>query len=937
METPRKGFLHRLLNIYPGEEKNAFLFAFLGFIWAFASTSALKFADALFILHVGAQSLPQAYILIACGMFSIAVLLLYAFHHFSSYQIYLKTLLIGIGLYVIVFGLVYFEVALDSHWFWYGLKMSGFFFFTVLLTCYWTFIDQYHHLQDSKRLYSLFSSTIFLGSASTGFVMNSGLLDLHHLVFLIILLFIVTAAFVRLIQSKLSIVTHEDVEHEGQIYEEGSSFKFLLKTILSSRFTLLLMTCNLLNYLLLVITEYNYMFTFQSHFAAQDDSNLGGGTEAQLTLFLGQWLSVVSVCNLFFGLLIYSRLVRRFGINIMLVITPILLIISFTGWSFSPSLLFPLIGYFVVEGTLYVIDDNNFNLLLNAVPSKVKYKIRVAIESFFEPVGMLLSALLLTFFQDYSKLLGFILACCLLIVALGLRSNYLKAIFFNLSQNAIRFQRSIKEWLNKISDKQQRIAITRLLTILKMGDTQAQLFACECLLAFEDDGLLKKILKCSTQFYPSAKVKLTELLIRSPFSKHPLVLDTLQEWIQQDPDPKLKSTVHFYLAEQGLLHPDKVFNDLNSTDIRLRGAAILSLKKSYAFLPPAITAYNQTIATQHLEQMIQSPDEDELSMALEILGIVGTAHEVDLLISFLTHPSLAVSQRAARSLAAIDTIDAIQHAPTLIALLSQINDNDVRIACLKALRGINDSSLVDGIIHATIHFRPNERRLVEEIIYHMGLRTVPSLLSITRNTKIPDPSRLLAGRILGRLALPQLHANLSDIIQVEIERAYFYFYHHGTIQSQNPEIDLSILEDVLITGYQSVIDFIIQLLGIAGEVEDVEILSQALRSTNPKVRSQVVETLEKTCEPAIFRLLQPLVDDIPYAEKLRAYVKLGNQALSLTELLDRMSQSSAQVDQILSATMKYHLDLPNWRETLRQQMSRQDEIFHHFAYELLET
>ncbi len=66
-------------------------------------------------------------------------------------------------------------------------------------------------------------------------------------------------------------------------------------------------------------------------------------------------------------------------------------------------------------------------------------------------------------------------------------------------------------------------------------------------------------------------------------------------------------------------------------------------------------------------------------------------------------------------------------------------------------------------------------------------------------------------------------------------------------------------------------------------------------------------------------------------------MKLGNQALSLTELLDRMSLSSAQVDQILAATMKYHLDLPNWRETLRQQMSQQDEIFHHFAYELLET
>ena len=54
-------------------------------------------------------------------------------------------------------------------------------------------------------------------------------------------------------------------------------------------------------------------------------------------------------------------------------------------------------------------------------------------------------------------------------------------------------------------------------------------------------------------------------------------------------------------------------------------------------------------------------------------------------------------------------------------------------------------------------------------------------------------------------------------------------------------------------------------------------------------------------------------------------------------LLDKMSESSAQIDQIIAATMKYHLDIPNWRESLRLQMSKQDEIFHHFAYELLES
>lgn len=936
MNPSRKSLLQRLFNIYPGEERQALLFALLGFIWAFGATCGLKFADALFLLHVGAESLPKVYTLTSCGMLGLAFILLYAFHNYSSYRIYLTTLLIGISFYLFALFCTFFHIGTDSQWLWYALKLAGFFLFAVLMTCYWTFIDQYHDLQDAKRLYSLFSSTIFLGTAVTGMLMHSGLLDLKYLIILIIGLLGLTYTWINKIVHEMPIIAHEDAEQEGQIYEQGNYFKFFIKSILASPFTLLLMTSNFLIFVLLVITEYNYMYTFENYFALQSNSNAGEGTEASLTLFLGKCLATVSVSNLIFGLFFYSRLVRRFGINSLLLITPILLIIAFTGWSLSSSLIFPLIGFFVVEGTLYIIDDNNFNLLLNAVPSKLKYKIRILIESFFEPIGMLTSATLLVFFQNHSKLLGLILAVCAFCIALVLSSNYLKALFFNLSENAVHFQRKVHDWITQMSDKQQKAAEKRLLGILKLGDEQAQVFACEGLLAFEDPTILKHLLNYASHMRTSAKIKIISFLQDSTFAKNSLVLDALQEWIQQDFDPQLRSTVYFYLAKQGLLHPEKVMGELKNPDILLQGAAIIALKKSWAYLPPTTAAYNRTLAAYHLKLLLDSNQEEELCMGLQILGIEGDSHDIDILISYLKSSSVMVARTAAKSIAQAETLDSIHQAPLIIAQLNKLSDNEARLACLKALEKINDSSLVFDIIHSSLHFRPNERLLTEEVIYQMGLRTVPTLLSITRNIQLPDRCRLLAGRILGRLALPQLRANLSDIIRQEIERAYFYFYHYHTIQPLNPELDLSMLQDVLITGYHSVLDFIIQLLGVAGEVEDEELLSRSLRSRNPKVRSQVVETVEKTCEPSIFRLLQPLVDDIPYEEKMYAYVKSGNKPLKLNDLLNKLSESSAQIDQIIAATMKYHLDLPNWRESLRQQMSRQDEIFHHFAYELLE-
>lgn len=937
MITSKKGLLQRIFNIYPGEEKHALLFAFLGFIWAFGATCGLKFADALFLLHIGAEFLPQAYTLIACGMFGLAFILLYSFHKFSSYRIYLTTLQLGLSFYLFVFICLILDIGNGSQWLWFALKLAGFYLFAVLMTCYWTFIDQYHHLQDAKRLYSLFSSTIFLGSASTGLLMYSGLLNLDYLIILIIGLLSFTYFWVRKISLAIPLVAHEDAELEGFVYDEGHYLKFFFKSVIRSPFTLLLVTSNFLIYLLLVITEYNYMFTFENYFANQPNSNVGEGTEANLTLFLGKCLATVSIGNLFFGLFVYSRMVRRFGIGSLLFITPVFLIISFTGWSISESLLFPLIGFFVVEGTLYIIDDNNFNLLLNAVPTKLKYKIRVMIESFFEPVGMLTSALLLSFFQNHSKLLGFILAICAFCVALGLSANYLKALFVNLSENAIHFQRTITDWIGKMTDKQQKMAENRLLAIFKLGDEQAQLFACEGLLAFQDPTILKRLLYYATQTGSRAKIKFVQLFEQSTFAKNSLVLDTLQGWIQQDFDPQLRSTVYFYLAKQGLLHPEKILGELKSSDIQLQGAAIIALKKSLAYLPPTTAAYNRTLAAHYLKLLLDSHHEEELCMGLQILGIDGDAHDIDILISYLNHPSLNIARTAAKSIAQAEFLDSIRQAPLVISQLSQISDNEIRLSCLKALKQVNDSSLVAALIQVSLHFRPNERRLTEEVIFNMGLRTVPALLSITRDTHVPDRCRLLAVRTLGRLALPQLRANLSDIISQEIDRAYFYFYHYHTIQSLNPALDLTILRDVLITGYHSVLDFIIQTLGIAGEVEDEELLSRSLRSRNPKLRSQVIETLEKTCEPQIFRLLQPLVDDLPYEEKIRSYAKSNINPLNLNDIIEKMSSSSAQIDQIIAATMKYHLNLPNWRESLRQQMSRQDEIFYHFAYELLDS
>lgn len=919
----------RLFNIYAGEEKNAFLFAILGFVWALGVTAGLKFADALFLLHVGAASLPVAYGLTACIMIVLATLLLKLSNTVPIHRIFIGSLCAGIIFYSGVYFCFTSNIGVESKWLWYALKVFGSLLFTISVTCFWSFIDEYYHLQDAKRLYSVFMSAVFLGFATTGFIMRSGWIDFQNLTVVIIVLYLFASYWTQKIVKTLQPVYDENVlETSGEHGEHA--FSYLFQSIFQSKFTLLLMTGNFLAYLLLVVTEYSYLSAFDAYFDPGILASAGGEENAPLTQFLGQCIAVVSIFNLLFGLFVYSRLIRRFGLNNLILFTPTFLFITYSGWNLSTSLLFPLMGFFVVEGLLYCMDDNNFTLLLNAVPTKLKYRIRVIIESFFEPIGMLTSSLLITFVPINSIILGLILTSLALIVAFTLRSKYLKAIYLTLSEHAIHFQRTTRDWLQVMSNKQQEAIKRRLLAMLQVGDEQAQLLAVEGLIESEDPAILPKLLARIDHLSNSGKVIFLQRIAKSPFATDPQFIDHLFTWMYSSESKELTHAIHFYLAKEGLLPQDQVLQDLQSSDLNLKSAAVIALQHTW---PTHLQAY-QPQAQEEVLRLLRS-NESDICMALAVLGSQKMKENIPIIAPFLKRESIKIVRCAILAIEQIASTDTREHAKMLLDLLKSNSDPEVRQATIRALGKLQDPSLVDEIILSSIHFRPNERRLVESVIKSFGTQVTDKLLEITKNTALNDSSRLLAGRVLGRMNLQLLRKNLYDLIEIEIERAHFYFYHLHTIQKQYPEIDLHLLQDALLSDYHSVLDFIIQILGVAGASEDCELLSHSLRSRNPKVRSQVLETLEKTCEPQIFRILYPLIAEFPLEEKIRAYEKSGRTVLSLNELLDKMANSPIQGDQIVAIALKYKLNIPNWKETLRQQIASRNDMINHFAHELL--
>ena len=160
-------FIRKVFNLYPGEEKNALLFSILAFFWAIGAYCGVTLSDGMFLEHVGAKELPKAYLLTALTLFGLALIIIYAFNHFNAFKLYLATLSLGIiGFLATFFYLTIFKE--HSIHFWLFFKVFCNMLMVILSTSYWLFLDQYFNLQNAKRFYSLFNSSIFLGNAIGG-------------------------------------------------------------------------------------------------------------------------------------------------------------------------------------------------------------------------------------------------------------------------------------------------------------------------------------------------------------------------------------------------------------------------------------------------------------------------------------------------------------------------------------------------------------------------------------------------------------------------------------------------------------------------------------------------------------------------------------------------------------------------------------------------
>ncbi len=874
--------LERFLCIRPNERKNILFFSLLGFAWSISVCFGFAYSDALLIKAVGTQSLPLTYAITALGLFGFSGFFIYLYNRRPIHQVYYLWSAISTLFYTFIFmGL---SVGIKSPYFFIGFKAFSYIIQIGFYSCFWTFIDQYFELQNAKRLFGIFYSAIFLGTAISGIVMalESSISQSSYLILAITTVPLIASAF-------LARYIHLNLEKLPDDFDQfivyKTSARTLIKAIATSPFTMLLLLFCIFLQVLLLITEYEYMFGLQQYFQLEDGKGL--------TELLGKLYFFGGFFNIIFGIFIYGRVIKKAGLNNALLLVPLFFISLFCGWSFSSHLIMTIMGFIAVEGVMTLVEDNNFTLLLNAVPLKVKSKIRIVCESLIEPCGVLISSGLILVCKHHGKFLGLCLSIIMLGVGLLMRAYYTKGIFNNLTAHVINFKKPKHLWETNISKRDYHKSKQKFLQQFLSLKDKEQFFIFECSLRFNDLKFLQILMGKTTKLTTPVKLKVIQILSQYPRELSSEFLPYFQHWIKKD--ARLYKYLIFHLAKMNLIGIEQI-----------NKSTCPYMRASYALLLDHNERHQE--AENILARMVFSKKQVEQHIAIEALRFLKRSNFNSILIELLKNRP---ESRETILTTLSKTVDQESHdlLPPLLSELDEETHIPFRYILVDCIEKIITPENLQEVLLQTTHWSDQEKRDLAEAITEMESPVTEPLAETLENNRHSDKIRLFAGSILSKVDKKQLKASFSQICGEEIERAYLYYYHFITIQKSYPYTNLNLLEQALKHSFDSIIDFIIQIQAHIQDFEEGDVLVQCLHSPTPKTVSHALETLQKMCPSKLYKKLLPIIEEGHDKHFFKSYHEQKLPILSLDELLDLLEHSSSIVNRMIVLSIKQRLNI----------------------------
>ena len=845
-----------LLKIHPGEGAKVVRFALLAAVLQAGLAIGISTADSLFLDKVGPDKLPFIYMVLPAIMLVYVPLFAYLMGRFGIdrlFDITLGILTVGaICLYVaLTSGLGIYGASGPPPAVFYIAKLYTALWYIALYTLLWNFADCYFHILDAKRLFCFLS-----GGMAFGAMIGGGLVTTLVRIVGVRELFLAWAALALAVVPVLGSLRRnckKITEEEAQADEEKITFREqagrILHVLRRSRYANFMILTFLCTLTITTLCEFQYMQIFEAD-----------RTDAEIALLFGKLYFFVNAFNLLINIFVFNRLIALIGVRNTALIQPVVYALAFSYLLLQSGFGAAVAAFFAYQGILTSIEYNNQNFLFNALPSREKAQVRTFVEGLCEPLATAAAGLFLLVYasrlspQSISAI-GLGVAAIALCSVLGLRAHYLTAMVENLKKAWLSFSRAAPRSLSALDP--ENLAVLRVIS--RSADRERALAAIAIYWLNDQHAAVDQLLAYLKKTGGPDQRAARDLFAGMLEAQDSTVFRRILEWLDTE-KANLDASLLEVCGRHNLLSPEDVRALSEVGELDKRTAAAVARWQSWRL--------QDALDLLQVARRFAAGTEEERIAALHIIGASGQPRYVHLVAEHLRDTSFAVRKEALAAVARLADPSSSRVVPDVLEAISE-SDRDTRLVGFEALRAIGDPSCVKPLIGMSAEFRPDDRRHVEDVILDIGLPSVPILAAMLRDDKCPHTSKAIAARALGMLSFPQFEALAPDLIRSAIASAYRYMISQWTLRSsQDVARSTEFLADLYQDAELSVIDFVLELLTIAGQLPDFEMLASSLRSANVKERADAIETIEQGSSRDVFRLLLPLVDASPLENKV---------------------------------------------------------------------
>jgi ATP/ADP translocase len=382
--------LSRFVEIKPGEELIASLLFLYFFLIMFPYGIIKPVRDAKYLLELGSINLPFAYL-------STAIIMFFIVHFYSKLQVKVKKRVLIISS-LIIFAVTcavsrqFFMEEWDwvpiAFWIWANI------FIVVLVTQFWILVNDVFNPREVKRLIGFFGSGGLLGGILGGLLTGTLGRDIPDELLLIasgiLILSIFVVNYIFIWQKKNKPITDKPnyLNKEKAKEPDRAGFIDCFNTVRKNYYLRLLAVVVTLTFIVTTFIDYQSKTVISMKMLRIDE----------YTEFFGYFHAGLYVLPFLISLFVTSNLIKSYGIRIILLLFPLVLLLCFGGIYFWPFLGFALAIKASDKSLSFSLNQYVRELLYIPVSPELKDKAKIFIDMFLNRFAKGIGALILLIF-----------------------------------------------------------------------------------------------------------------------------------------------------------------------------------------------------------------------------------------------------------------------------------------------------------------------------------------------------------------------------------------------------------------------------------------------------------------------------------------------------------------------------------------------------------